>query len=668
MSSETSVAPPSAVSPQSVTAIPPNNARARLPQQMVNARRWILWDVTRQPHYIDGTPRRGTLDTPEDQSRFGTYDQAIDMLAFDDREWAGVGFALGPDGSGGHWQGIDLDDIPDGQLDHWAALLPGYVEVSPSGKGLHAIGYGRHFVSLGSNGSGFEAYAGGRYFTFTGEIRKNDPLICLAEIVETKVAPLHSKPNDTRSSGTSSIDPKTVTELRSALNHMRSDSYDIWYRMGLALRELGDTGRGLWMDWSATSPKFNAHEAARKWEQLGAPRDTGYQAVFAEAQRNGWVNPGSKSARLETATTTQGDFKFKFNMPGEPVVTTECILDPWLPRGTVIGCYGRGEAGKSSFVAKACAVASSQVSTLWISSEENPSYIRQRHFSCGGETNTLAVPDVIPTKRDPVTNKPVATSFNVYEHLEPAIEAFKRDAQARRDRPLGIVVLDAVVALVTWAKNESANSDEGVKRLIATLVKIGERHGITIIILGHLNKGTHREHIADAVTGSAAWTNSVRLAFMFVKDIESQNYEGFVRTVKSNTGTHFGAIYKTVPVYTLRERPDGKHDVLCGVEFVTSIVWGELALREMMVGENGDALLDRVAQKRSKIDTLVEATLAQLRAYPGTTRKAVEATLDDKVNNRHWQKADETLARDHGVQIQPATHGELMYSLNRTVH
>jgi hypothetical protein len=274
----------------------------------------------------------------------------------------------------------------------------------------------------------------------------------------------------------------------------------------------------------------------------------------------------------------------------------------------------------------------------------------------------LAVPEVVPTVFDPVTKKVTATSFNVYDHMEPAIEAFKAHPESRPDRPLGIVVLDAVVALVTWGKGEKPNDDASVKRLIANLVKLSERHGITFIILGHLNKGTHKENIADAVTGSAAWTNSVRLAYMFVKDLESQTFEGFVRTVKQNTGTHFGATYKTVPRYILRQRPDGKNDVLCGVELVSEIVWGELGLREMMQTEDEDAFLNKVEKKTEIVDKLVERTLAQLQASGTTSRKAVEATFGfEKISRRHWAAADKVL-HGHGVQMQNGEHNVRIYS------
>ncbi len=85
-----------------------------------------------------------------------------------------------------------------------------------------------------------------------------------------------------------------IAELRSALLAMRSDDRELWVRMGHALAGLGDIGRGLWLDWSATSEKFDAKDAARVWGSLHPDR-TGYAAVFAEAQRRGWLNPKKKA-------------------------------------------------------------------------------------------------------------------------------------------------------------------------------------------------------------------------------------------------------------------------------------------------------------------------------------------------------------------------------------
>lgn len=642
------------VAPSQGAQIPHNDARQRLPEQLINTRRWLLWTEDKQPFYPNGTPRNGSLDTPADVSRLGTFDQALDALVASG-EYAGIGFALGYDGLN-YWQGFDADKLTPAQVD--AAISShddlGYMEVSPSGRGIHVIGYGRSFKSLGANGTNVEAYAGGRYFTFTGDRGRGQPS-CIAAFVEGAVAARHAHHGRVPLTEQVIVDPKLVTELRSALAHMRAEDYQLWIAMGHALRELGDVGRGLWWDWSQTSPKCKS-EDAKRWDTF-KPVRTGYQAVFAAAQARGWVNPASNAARIADKHQSSGDFQFKFARPGETILDIDYLIDPWLPRATVIGCYGRGEAGKSSWTAQICAKASGQVSTLWISSEERQDHILQRHLSCCGEVDSLAVIQALPTKIDPVSKKAVATSFNVYEHMENALIAFQK--QARPDRPLGIVVLDAVVALVTWEKGERPNDDAGVKKLIANLFTLSERYGVTFIMLGHLNKGTDHEHMADAVTGAAAWTNSVRLAFMFAKDMTSDSYEGFIRTVKSNTGTAFGAQYKTVPVYTLKERPDGKNDVLCGVTILGPVVWGELALREMMA-EDDDRWLNRREQKRQKVQLVVDCVIQSLRNGP-TTRKAVEVMLGaEKVSRRHWQAVDQQL-QGYGVQIQNDAHNEHIY-------
>lgn len=631
----------------------PATVQAPTQQYMLAAKRWLVWTTDKQPFYVNGTPRRGALDTEEDRNSLSTYQEALSAVAGSGGRFVGVGFALGPDGTGGYWQGVDLDAVPQNQLSDLANSAPGYVEVSPSRTGAHATGYGKHFQTLGSNGSGVEAYASGRYFTYTGDTIRDGALTCLAAWVEGPLAERHRRAGPTASAaGTVQVDPKTVTELRSALNAIAADDYHVWVRMGCALKEIPG-GRELWLTWSQTSAKWKAVDA-KKWETFRSDR-TGYQAVFAEAQRQGWVNPTSNAAQIETASSTA--FAFKFARRGDTVVHASYLIDPWLPHRTVVGCYGRGEAGKSSWAAQMVARASSVVSTLWITSEEPDDHIRVRHTACGGEDGTLAVNVAVPTKIDPTTKKAVATSFNIYEHLEPAIDAFKRNPEARADRPLAVLVLDAVVALTTWPKGANANDDEGVKKLIAFLLATAERHNLTILILGHLNKKA-TEHIADAVTGAAAWTNSVRLGYMFKKDPDEE-YQGFVRTVKNNTGPHYGAAYHTVPVHTLLVRPDGKGQYLCGVK-MEEPVWGELAIREAM-GDPDDQYLNRREEKQVKVQAIVGRTLEGIRRNGHTTRDAVEPFLGHKVDRRHWQAADKILAEQHGVQMENLERGKRLY-------
>src|SRR4051812_28992241 len=96
---------------------------ANMPSKMQSAKRWLI-HRRKQPFYIDGTPRRGPLDAPNDLERLATMQAALGGLQ--EGAYDGVGFALGPDGTGNCWQGIDLDDLDHHYgLPDLAKALPG---------------------------------------------------------------------------------------------------------------------------------------------------------------------------------------------------------------------------------------------------------------------------------------------------------------------------------------------------------------------------------------------------------------------------------------------------------------------------------------------------------------------------------------------------------------
>lgn len=284
---------------------------AELPDDMRKTKRWVLWrevpskrpggKPSKMPYYVDGTPRHGRLDTQDDMARLGSLEDAVAALPHG--PWSGIGFALGPDGRGRFWQGIDVDD-PDLAV----ALrdsLPGYVERSPSGRGLHALGIGRDFRTLAANKSGVEAYARARFFTVTTQAIGGN-LEDLADFVETHIAPRHRRstsPPKTDSPPTQQVSAETLADLESALTALDADPYETWIRIGLALAGLGDHGRQLWMTWSATSGKFDQTEAERKWAGF-RPSTVDYRAVFHEAQTLGWNNPRARPRKAPPPTPT----------------------------------------------------------------------------------------------------------------------------------------------------------------------------------------------------------------------------------------------------------------------------------------------------------------------------------------------------------------------------
>ncbi len=129
------------------------------------------------------------------------------------------------------------------------------------------------------------AEEGGLPYSREGIMRAFPPVIAVPKAPQTAPA----------TSSAQTVDGRTVADLRSALLHLRADEYADWVRMGLALSELGDVGRGLWLDWSATSAKFDAAGAAAKWDTFRSS-EIGYRAVFEAAQAAGWVNPAKRQA------------------------------------------------------------------------------------------------------------------------------------------------------------------------------------------------------------------------------------------------------------------------------------------------------------------------------------------------------------------------------------
>lgn len=619
---------------------------------MQTCQRWLLWKEEpnpnpkgkplKVPYYINGK-RRGKTDTDNDLQQLASYSDAQQILS--QGGYSGLAFALGSDGSADCWQGIDLDNIERNHLPDLANNAPGYVELSPSRLGIHAIGYGRGFNSLGSNGTGVEAYSHGRFFTFTGDAIRNGELVCLAEYVEQRATLIHkaSLPNTSLPVPTLHVEPRVINELRSALVSMRSDDRDLWVKIGMALAELGNVGRGLWLDWSATSDKYNPADASKTWDGL-KPDSIGYKTVFSIAQRHGWVNPKSNEAQLPNAVPNS---TFEINLDEDEEVTIEYIIDPFIPNRQAIGFFGRGESGKSSAAATFCALSSNKYSTLWITSEEAESHITKRHKKLGG------YPETIATFSDP--------AFDCYNHLEGLI----RQAKSKMSKPLGIVVLDSITALVTWTKGESPNDEASVKRLVGHIDRLAQVEGVAILMIGHMNKNKGHDHIADTISGSLAWTSSTRLSYILQK-VPEQDFVGFIRTAKSNLGAHFGSFYHTVPVHQMAPNIDGFRAALCGVEFDGQRIYGEQNLR-MALAEDDDPMVKRMGERQEKINAAMTIALDALKDGTVKTRADLDARFNQlKVNRRLWLALDLELEAKK-VQITKGERGVYCYQLGAAI-
>lgn len=141
-----------------------------IPQALRRTPRWMWWDKDKKPH----SAITGKQIDPTNLANGVSYEEAVDFIMLEPKA-RGLGFLLG-DG----FAGVDIDGAFDdsGRLrDDAAAIIemlkPCYVERSPSGKGVHILGFGAKNTSLCKkslkDSKMLEVYDKDRYLTVTGE-------------------------------------------------------------------------------------------------------------------------------------------------------------------------------------------------------------------------------------------------------------------------------------------------------------------------------------------------------------------------------------------------------------------------------------------------------------------------------------------------------------------
>ena len=148
-----------------------------IPEQLTERPQWVCWRLegrdgkkTKVP-YTPGTERRASS---VDLMTWRTFSEALTAYERSEPPYDGIGFCFC---SADPFCGIDLDRCRDpetGAVEEWARKLidyvqEGYVEVSPSGTGIHIICEG--VVCGGAVRKGrIEMYGRDRFFTVSGRV------------------------------------------------------------------------------------------------------------------------------------------------------------------------------------------------------------------------------------------------------------------------------------------------------------------------------------------------------------------------------------------------------------------------------------------------------------------------------------------------------------------
>jgi putative DNA primase/helicase len=151
-----------------------------IPDQLTERRQWVCWRLEMRdgaPTKVPYTPGAERRASSIDLMTWSTFDEAV--AAYEGGGYDGVGFVFS---SGDRFVGIDLDNCRDqetGEIAPWAQRIigrveEGYIEISPSGTGIHIIVEGRLHggrtqKKIKPKGK-VEMYSRERFFTITGAL------------------------------------------------------------------------------------------------------------------------------------------------------------------------------------------------------------------------------------------------------------------------------------------------------------------------------------------------------------------------------------------------------------------------------------------------------------------------------------------------------------------
>src|ERR1700743_1777438 len=157
-----------------------NNDYENIPKEVRSYNQWLLWkyepkedgELTKVPYQLNGYKA-----DPTNPRHWTTFDAVVDYKKKLNGHsgYDGIGFAFSPFDP---FFGIDLDKTDNPKYFEQQLKIynnfNSYSELSPSGNGIHIIGYGS--VPAGRKRDKVEVYSSGRYFTFTGKKYNNAPI------------------------------------------------------------------------------------------------------------------------------------------------------------------------------------------------------------------------------------------------------------------------------------------------------------------------------------------------------------------------------------------------------------------------------------------------------------------------------------------------------------
>ena len=490
-----------------------------MPEQLRHINRWVVWRAEghegQKPRKVPYKPRRpmarASTTSPSD---YGTFEEA--QKAWTHGDFTGIGFVLNGDGI----VGVDIDNcvvdgIPNQQaMDLLDRLGAGYVEISPSGNGLRALGYGEQLdsgVNGSLNGLKAEFYCTARYLTLTGNtIRAGalDQLSGFKALAESFRA-AKKKPKE-KAFGNFVPDQRYEAMLKGILTG------DVYHDN---LRDLAASFVASEMQPGAVVNHIRALMLASD-----APHDDRWRARYAQIPDlvNSAVakfNAINEQSALKDVSVT--------DVLVSPSPVTEFVWHGYVPKGVVTMLSAHGGTGKSTIalMLSVCTalgrplfgVQTKKCRTLFASLEDSGHIVRNRlakicqdwgidPAQLGGDLLILDGTERPELFEAASRNESGPTQS--YDELCRYIKSYDVE----------FVVLDNA--------SDAYGGDEIVRRQVRSfmrsLIAMARLTDCGVLLLAHVDKGTSRQNPSNGenYSGSTAWHNSARSRLFLSRDTQ----------------------------------------------------------------------------------------------------------------------------------------------------
>lgn len=282
---------------------------SQIPDEMKALPQWVCWNADKVPI----SPRNGRAAKAGKPETWGTFKQACGRAKAQN---LGIGFEFAADDP---YCGIDLDKCRDpetGELEDWADAIvqsfDSYMEVSPSGTGVHIIIRASKPERGKSRTNYVEIYDSGRYFTMTGECISGHASICdqqdqLMELLEDHglLKDSQERPERPKAATATPLSDDDTEVLERCRKHSPAKFPPLWEGdiSGYVSYSEADLALVNILTWNAGG---NREQTLRLWQQSGLWREKCEREDYRNwtldkaAESGEFYNPGRRSQREQT--------------------------------------------------------------------------------------------------------------------------------------------------------------------------------------------------------------------------------------------------------------------------------------------------------------------------------------------------------------------------------